>query len=254
MLVFLRTFPILIGLTIALGAMALFWFPAALFWVIGISLLVLFFLLSRLVDWKFKKLDTWALIGIPFLLAVSSFSLLLFVEGQNMKIIIISLATFLVWLFAENLFTYLHLPKAYQVNALEYLAMVVNVLSVYFFTTALFAVRLFLSLPLWLVVPVFVVLIFVAIATTLWACKISKERLLPYALGGTGLATELFVVFTLLPSGFFPNATLLTLFFYLFLGIVRAQLLNKLNKAVIKRYFLAVVLITILTIWTSRWT
>lgn len=254
MLVFLRTFPILSGLTMAVGAMALFWFPNHPFIVSVLSLIVLFFLLAKLAGWNFKKNDFWVLFGIPFFLALSSFCLLFFVEGSSMKIIIITLATCLVWLFAENLFSYLQLPHTYQVNALEYLSLVINVVSVYFFTTGLFAARLFLGLPLWLTVPLFAGAILIMIFTTLWICKIDKERLKTNTLGGTVLFVELFIVFTLLPSGFFPNAALLTLIFYLFLGIVRANLLGKLNKAILKRYLLAAVVLAVIVVWTARWT
>ncbi|MFA4917550.1 MAG: hypothetical protein WC560_12890, partial [Syntrophales bacterium] len=204
MLVFLRTFPILSGLTMAIGSMALFWFPGQPFIVLVSALAVLFFLLAKLAGWNFKKNDFWVLFGIPFFLALASFFLLFFIEGSTMKVLVITLATFLIWLFAENLFTYLQLPNAYQVNALEYLSLVINMVSVYFFTTGIFAARLFLGLPLWLTLPLFAGAIFLMIAATLWICKIEKDRLIPSALGGTILFTELFFVFTLLPSGFFP--------------------------------------------------
>lgn len=254
MLVFLRTFPILSGLTMAVGAMALFWFPHYSFFVFVLALTVLFFLLAKLAGWNFKKNDFWILFGIPFFLAFSSFCLLFFVEGSSMKIVIITLATFLIWLFTENLFTYLQLPGAYQVNALEYLSLVINVMSVYFFTTALFAARLFLGLPLWSTAFLFAGAVFAMIAATLWICKIDKERLAPNLVGGTILFVELFIAFTLLPSGFFPNAALLTLIFYLFLGIVRANLLGKLNKTIFKRYLLTAAVLAVVIVWTARWT
>ncbi|HBR80699.1 MAG: hypothetical protein UX09_C0046G0015 [Candidatus Uhrbacteria bacterium GW2011_GWE2_45_35] len=254
MLLLLRTFPILVALTVIAGSLALFWFPTQPFVVAGLALALLFILLSRLADWNFKKIDAWILLGIPFLLAVSSFFLLLFLEGNGMKILVITLATCLIWLFAENLFTYLHLPAAYQVNALEYLSLVVNVVSVYFFTTALFAVRLFLSAPLWKLVPFFALFVFALTAATFWVCKIEKEKVLVNSLGGTILFCELFVVFSFLPASFFSNAGLLTLFFYLFLGIVRSQLLEKLNKIVLRRYLVTVFIIALLIVWTARWT
>lgn len=254
MLLVLRIIPFLIGLTMALGAMALFWFPIHLIWVIGASLAILFFLLARLIGWTFGKLDFWLFLSSPFLLAVSAFFLLLFLEGNGLKVLVITLATFLIWLFAENLFAYLHLPRAYQVNALEYLSLVVNVVSVFFFSTALFATRLFLSAPLWIIIPVFVIVVFILSSATLWLCKIEKERLLANAAGGTLIMTELFFVLTFLPGGFFPNAGLLTLFFYLFFGIVRARILNKLNKQILKRYLLIVTLLTFIIILTARWT
>jgi len=254
MLVFLRTLPILSGLTMAIGAMALFWFPSHPFFIAGVSLLILFFVLARLAGWSFKKADFWSFFALPFCLAVSAFSLLLFVEGQNMKILIITLATLLLWLFAENVFSFLYLSSTYQVNALEYLSLVMGVVSVFFASTAFFALRLFFGFSLWLIVPVHAIFIFTLFISVLWICKVEKERVLPNVFGAVILLTELFLCLVFLPAGFFFNAAILTLFFYLFLGIVRAHLSNRLSSIVLKRYILAVSLIAVLIIFTAKWT
>lgn len=254
MLVFLRILPILSGLTMAIGAMALFWFPSQPFFVAGLALLVLFFVLARLAGWSFKKADFWSFFALPFCLAVSAFSLLLFVEGRDMKILIITLATLLIWLFAENIFSFLYLSSTYQVNALEYLSLVMSVVSVFFVTTAFFALRLFFGFPLWFIVPIHAIFIFVIFISVLWICKVEKERILPNVFSAVILLAELFLCLAFLPAGFFPSAAILTLFFYLFLGIVRAHLSNRLNSVVLKRYLLAVSLITVLIIFTAKWT
>lgn len=254
MLLALRTIPFFIAIVMAVGAMALFWFPIQSFWVIGITLLILFFLLAKLAGWFFRTADFWSFFALPFCLAFSSLALLLFVEGSWMKILIIVLSTFLLWLFAENIFSFLYLAGSYQVNALEYLSLVLGVISVFFITTALFALRLFFGFPLWLIVPFYSVMVFIIFASVLWICKVEKVRLLPNTFGAVLLLAELFFCLTFLPGGFFPNAALLTLFFYLFLGIVRANLLNRLNRAVLKHYLLAVCLITVTVIITARWT
>jgi hypothetical protein len=175
-------------------------------------------------------------------------------EGAGLKILIIALTTFLLWLFAENLFTYFHLSGAYQVNALEYLSLVMSVIEVFFLSTALFALRLFFGFPLWLIVPFFAIVIFVLSAAVLWLCKIEKEKIIAHALGAAAISSEVFLALAFLPGGFFSNAAVLTLIFYLFFGIIRASLLKRLNAKILKRYLLAVGLILILVILTARWT
>jgi len=254
MLVALRTLPFFAAVVMAVGAMALFWFPGQPFLVIGATLVVLFFILAKLAGWSFRTADFWSFFALPFCLALSSLFLLLFVEGQGMKILIIVLATFLLWLFAENIFAFLYLSNSYQVNALEYLSLVVGVISVFFITTAFFALRLFFGFPLWLIVPFHAMIVFILFASVLWICKIEKTRLLSNTFGAVLLLAELFLCLAFLPASFFANAALLTLFFYLFLGIVRAHLLHRLNQTVLKHYLLAVGLITMIVIITTRWT
>ncbi|MFA6131786.1 MAG: hypothetical protein WC702_01795 [Patescibacteria group bacterium] len=254
MLVFLRALPILAGLTMAIGSMALFWFPGHPFIVIGVALLILFFILAKLAGWSFNKADFWSFFALPFCLAVSAFSLLLFVEGRDMKILIITLATLLLWLFAENIFSFLYLSSTYQVNALEYLSLVMGVVSVFFVTAAFFALRLFFGFSLWLIVPLHAVFIFALFASVLWVCKIGKEKIIPNAFGAVLLLAELFLCLAFLPASFFSNAAILTLFFYIFLGIVRAHLFNRLSPMVLKRYLLAFGLIAVVIVLTAKWT
>jgi hypothetical protein len=254
MFLFLRFIPILVALTAIVGSMALFWFPTHFFLVTIVALLVLFALLNQLNSWDFKKIETWIFSSTPFLLALSSFILLWFLEDSGIKILVIFLLTFLIWLFTENLFTFLHLPGAYQVNALEYLSLVVSVVSFYFFTVALFAARIFLGVPLWILVLFFVVFVFILSASTFWICKVEKEKVFNNAIGGTVLLAEFFAALSFLPTGFFPNAGLVTLIFYLFLGIVRSHLLGKLTKTVLKRYLITACVMAVLIIITARWT
>lgn len=254
MLLFLRILPVLLALVTALGAMTMFWLPAYSLLTMVVALAVFFILLKFLVRRPWRGAEFWIFVGTPFFFVASSLVLLLFLESAGMKVLVITLSTFLVWLFSENLFIYQYLPNNYQVNALEYLASVINVVCVYFFTAALFALHVFLNLPLWLTAPFSALVFFVAIFSSLWLAKIGKERIWPNTLGGTVLFTELFIVFSFLPSGFFPSAALLTLIFYLFLGIVRAHLRGKLNKAVYQRYLLASAIFILMIIWTARWT
>lgn len=262
MLLALRALPFFTATIAAIGGMALFWFPTRPFLIIGATLFLLFFLLSRLTGCSFRSLGTvqdktmkaWSFLILPFALAVSAFSLLLFIESQGMKVLIIVLTVFLLWLFAENIFAFLYLSGVYQVNALEYLSLVVGVVSVFFFTSALFALRLFFGFPLWAIVSVHIVFIFAVSSSVFWICKAEKEKILPNVLGMVLLSSELFLCLSFLPAGFFSNAALLTLFFYLFFGIVRAHLLRRLSQTVLRRYLLAVCLIATIVVFTSRWT
>lgn len=254
MLLILRGLPVLIALVTALGALAMFWFSPHSLLAMVIALVVLFVLFKFLVKRPWQSAEFWVFVGTPLFFIASSFALLLFLESAGLKVLVITLSTFLIWLFSENLFVYQYLPKNYQLNALEYLASVINVICVFFFTAALFALHVLLNLPLWLTAPFSLLVFFVAIFSSLWLAKIEKERLWPNTLAGTVLFTELFIASSFLPSGFFPNAALLALIFYLFLGILRASLRGKLNKAVYQRYLLASAIFILVIVWTARWT
>ncbi|MFH1252949.1 MAG: hypothetical protein V1664_01300 [Candidatus Uhrbacteria bacterium] len=254
MLLLLRIFPFLLVLTLIGSWAALFWLAAPPLLVILITCLVSLFLLAGLAGWSFKKSDFWFLLGIPYFLILSFFSFLIFLEAGIIKSVAAILVLLLVWLFAENLFNFVHRRGAYQVNALEYLTLVINITSVYFITASLLASKLFLGLPLWFLTGVFSLIIFGLVASTFWVCKIEKKKILLLALSGGVLAGEIFLSLAFLPVSFLVNAAFITIFFYLFFGLLRAGLFGKLSAVVWQRYLLAAVIFFVLVASTARWT
>jgi hypothetical protein len=117
----------------------------------------------------------------------------------------------------------------------------------------LYGFRLFLALPLWLLVPAAFALTGFLVASTLWVCKIERAKLLPYAFGGALILTELFLALTYLPTGFFTNGALLAVFFYAYLGISRAHVLQKLSPLVAKRYVGASLGLAVIILSTAKW-
>lgn len=253
MLLLLRFFPFLTVLVLAAGSLLLFWSKANSVIIILATCLFLFFLLSKLAGWAWRKVDFWVLFGVPYFFILSFLAFLLFLETDGIKIVTVILGLLLLWLFTENLFHFNYLPGVYQVNALEYLSLVINVTGVFFVTASLLAGKLFLGLPLWFLLLIFCLISFGLLASTFWICKFERAKIIRLALGGTVLVGEMFLVLSWLPVSFFANAAFLTIFFYLFFGLLRAHFFGKLSHAVHRRYILAAFCLTIIVIVTARW-
>ncbi len=253
MLVVHRVTPFFSALAVALGMAAPLWVPVHPVVSLGIALIIAFCLLSHLGGWKFQEPRFWFLMGSPFMLVCSSYTLALFLENDLLKMGLGAVTALLVFFFAEHLFTFLHLSAAYQMRAIEHVSLVVNVVSFFFASASLFGFRLFLSLPLLLLAPVCFLASLFLLASTLWICKVERHRLLPYAFGGALMSTEFFVAMSFLPSGFFTNAALLSIFFYLYLGLSRASVLQKLSPVVMRRYLAVSIFLVIVVVSTARW-
>lgn len=254
MIVFLRILPFLAALITTGGLAVIFLFPEHLFFFFLITLGALFLLLIKLVGGSLRTGQLWVLTSVPLFHFLAAFLILLFAEGDGLRLIIGAITVFLIWIFLENVFNYLYLPRAYHVNALEYTSLVINVVSGYFFTAALFAFRLFLSLSLYWLLPLIFLVALGLVWTTFWACKAETKTIRLYALSGGILATELFTALVFLPSGYFFNAAIVSLFLYLFLGLNRAAFSKKLSKIVFRRYLASVVVLVIIIVLTARWT
>lgn len=253
MLVIHRLTPFLLAVLAALGIALPLWIPVVPLFFLAIAAAGVVALLWHLAGFRFREPERWFLVGIPAALVVSAYAVALFLESDASKLALATTVALLVFFFAEHLFAFLHLPAAYQLHALEHVSLVVNAVTMFFAATSLFGLRLFLSLPLWVLsAACFVVSLFL-LAATFWVCKVGTNRLRPYALGGALMLTELFLAMSFLPTGFFTNAALLTIFFYLYLGISRAHVLSKLSRPVARRYASVSIFLTILILATARW-
>ncbi len=253
MLILHRFTPFTIALAAAAGFFSILVFPSFALLLMPLTIVAAFLLLARLARWQMRDVHVWVLIGTPLLLLVSAMSMLLFLESDLTKIVLAVSTTLLMFFFSEHLFTYLHLPATYQLNAIEHVSLVMNLVSLFFLSGALFGFRLFLQFPLYGLISVFFLAVLFILSSTLWVCKIEADRLMPYALGGSLIATELFLALAYLPSGYAPNAALLTLSVYLYLGITRAHFLQKLSPLVVRRYAMVAVALAAGVVVTSHW-
>jgi hypothetical protein len=248
-----RITPFFIGLSIALGfvmSTVLKWHPAVGFFT---AVVATGLLLARLVGGSPRHFQFWYFLGTPLLFVVSSFGVLLFLEQRPEQALLAVVTSLLVFFFAEQLFSYLHTPANYQAYSIEHFSVGLNVLTIFFFSATAFGLRLFLLLPLPMLAACFFLAMFYLIFGTLWVSKVEMRHGLAYAGAGAVLATELFSVLAFLPTGFYTNAALLTLFTYLFLGLTRARFLDQLTKPVVRRYLVIGSGLFAAIIGTARW-
>lgn len=215
--------------------------------------IIIALLLARLLKWEVTRFSFWVFFGTPVFFLASSIFFFLFLEQGFEKTLLSLFVTLGVWLYAENIFAFYHLPSAYQPYALEYLSLVLYVASGFFFTSASYGAQLFLLLPVW--VPAIAVFWAVLFATmgVLWVSKVAHDQTVLFALSGAILMTELYMMLAMLPTSFIVNAAAFSVLLYLFLGLSRAHVLDKLSKPVLHRYVGIGVLMLIAILATARW-
>lgn len=251
-----RITPFFIGLISALGFVLLLISPLPPLLVLGAALVLVLSLLIRLIGFRPGQFSFWNFLGTPFLFLLASYLLFLFFEDRPEQVGLAVCTALLVFFFSEHLFNYLHLPANYQAYSLEYLSLALHVLTVFFLSAAGYGLSILLQvrhLGLAVMSVLFFLIVLFVIYSTLWVSKVEGKKTKRYALAGAILTTELFAVLTFLPTGFYTSAAILTLFFYLFLGLMRAHFLDKLSKVVIRRYLLISAILLFVILIFSRW-
>ncbi|MEK7615178.1 MAG: hypothetical protein AAB431_02230 [Patescibacteria group bacterium] len=248
-----RLTPFAIGIVATLGFASLFlgWLPPV--WCVVVTLLPLAFFYGRLLHWKMRTFQFWHFFGTPMLYLLATFGMIFLFEHELAGMILGALSILFAVLFAEYIFQYTHLPSQYQPYSIEYITLILNVLTIFFLSSVGYGTNLLIQTPLWVLAPIFFLLSLFIQYGTLWVSKADDAHARPYALAGTLLTTEFFVTFAFLPSGLYTNAALITLLFYLFLGLTRAHAHHKLGVAVVRRYVITASLLFMIIVASTAW-
>lgn len=242
-----------LALLVAVGFFVLISYPQQSGLAVLIMLALVPLLFGRLLTWEFKRPSFWIFLGTPTFFLLASVFVFLFLENDLTKIFLAVITIIGIWLYAENIFSFYHLPSAYQAYALEYLSLAIYVVSVFFFASGAYATQLFLQLPVW--VPA-LAMFWATLSITIgvfWVSKVAQETSIAFAVSGAIIMTELYVVLALLPTSYMTNAAALAVFLYIFLGLSRAHVLDKLSATVLKRYLAIGSFFLIIIFVTARW-
>ncbi len=248
-----RLTPFGIGLIASLGFASLLaqWIPALASFALALILISLLY--ARLLHFRVRTFQFWHFLGTPLLYLVSAFGMIFLFEQPLSSLVLAVASVLFLMLFAEYIFQYTHLPSQYQPYSIEYLTLLLNVLTIFFLSSVAYGLHLLIQTPLFLLSFFFFLLSFFILYGTLWVSKTDDARARPYALAGSILTTEFFVTLAFLPSGLYTNAAFITLFFYLFLGLTRAQVQHKLSSTVVKRYIGMAVILLLIILFSTDW-
>jgi hypothetical protein len=156
-------------------------------------------------------------------------------------------------LYTENLFAFYHLPSSYQAYSLEFLSLMSYLVSAFFFTGSAYMAQIFLELPLWVALLATFIMVLLATAAVFWVSKIGFETGILFAFTGAVLMTQVYAALAMLPTGFVTLAAAFVVFWYVYLGLARAHVLEKLTPAVVQRYVLLGALMLVVILGTSSW-
>ncbi len=253
MILFKRTLPILTGLVAFLGLFLISWWQDHIWILLALTVLAVILGLGVLAGWG-ADLERWGVIAIsPTLFVVAAVAFMLFVQETWLLIMISAVTAVFIALFLEHVFRFIFAPGLYQPYALEHTSIVLHIASVYFFTTMFYGLNTFLHVPIWLLALIFFVLAIAYVYETLWVSKIPAAIAASMALLGGWLLVQLFVAISFLPTSFFVNAALVSVVFYVFLGVVRARLLQRLSEEVTRRYAIFGAALFVLILVTAQW-
>ncbi len=233
----------------------LYFFIPELF-VLWLAALLLLLCVSILFLMGTRLITPWSrlrFLAAPVVLIASAACFLLFVsQGSAAHFIALGIAI-LIFLYLEHLFLYIWIHEHYAPFSLEYTTGAIALLSLFFASSALFAIHALLGVSSGFLVPVMTIVGFMIHAYIFWMNKFPLRANLPLLIVISFITAELFWTISFLPVHFVLLGCLVTITDYAMLEITRASLLKTLTRGILRRLLVLASSLAILLLVTARW-
>lgn len=228
--------------------------PSAVFFVAPLFVLIIFgaiFLtLGRGLKTPSSRWNFWL---APAIFYLSSLSLFFLLEKFWTRHFLAAAAAILIGFFFEGVYIYIWEHDVYEAYSLENLSNYLNSLSIFFLSSSLFALINFVQLSIWLAaIPALLVYFFLS-WQTFWMSKIPWPISRHFIFLLTLVFLEIFFVLSFLPLHFLILGAVLTIVWYTFINLCRAQLLGFWSKKLWLRYLIIFLFLTGILFTTARW-
>ncbi len=253
MLLIHRLTPFALALVIVLGLGLTSFYPLIAVWSLPVMLAICFFFCARLGDYRWRDKAFWGLMATPALFLSGAVALFVLADAGSVRMVIMLATTFLSYFYAEHLFHFVHLPAVYQAYGLQNTGGVMSILTVFYFAASLYALGSFVRIPLVILAAMLFVLLLVSASSALWIAKVPRERALTYALAAAVLFTELYAAVSYLPIAFMTGGALVSVLYYMYMGLSRAHVQAKLGRKVVRRYVGVGSIMLLALLLTAKW-
>lgn len=222
-------------------------------WLIIICLIVYIFLVLGFVcRLNFNK-NFWHFLILPLLTTTAAWLCLIFF-ADTLYFHLVSVGVGLLLYFLINqYYLYFYVPFKYQPYSLESLSLYVSILAALFFSIACFGSLILLQIPTYWIALAMLVFFFLLTYQYFWINKYSWSKSWLFILVIVLLIVELFAVTAYLPTGYYVNSLILTVVYYLTLGISKQSLSENLSKKKISGFLIVGGLCLLLVLISARW-
>lgn len=236
------------------AAFEILFIKTSLIWILaGAIQLILFIVIWQLTGRKLKSLQFWNFLITPHLFLLISWFFTIFLESRMLLHIVAVLSAVVIGIFLEETYVYFNLPKKYYPYSLENISNYINLITIFLLFSSLYSLIVFLNFSTWYLSVIVMTITFLLAYQTTWINKISFSKSWLFIIVITLLMTELFSVISFLPTSFYVNGIVLTVCYYIIVGLSRYFLLEQLESKSTKRYLVIGIVAIIIAIVTAQW-
>lgn len=248
-----KLIPIILPILFFIGFELIFQAPER-FWNIIIPLYVILLISIFLIFYKKYSIKSGLnFLVTPVLLFTGTILFLAFLENLLLKHLILLILSFILGSLLHNIFVFINQTQKYQAYSLENLIDYTTLIIAFLFFSSFYVLLTFLNIPVWKLCLLVFALSILMYHQLLWVNKISMRRGWIYIFISTLIISEMFWTLSFLPTSYFINALVLTLIYYVIVGIGKLHLLDHLEFKTARKYIVIAIIGLVLTLSTAKW-
>lgn len=208
--------------------------PEFFYWGVAILNLLLILTLRTFPGLNFSQVKYWNLLILPFLFLNSSLTYFSLISSQVFIHLLAVVATFFIFYYLRHI--YLYLRDSYRLSSLVNFSSSGAILVLFFSAASIYGMRVNLYVSIWLLVLVLVLVVGLVTYQALWVNGINLKINLFYVLIVVLLLVELGWSLLFLSFTYHVLGVVLTICYYVIIGLIKFNLKNKLDTRRLKFY------------------
>ena len=248
-----RLLPLLIPLVIYILDEMYFFYPKLIYTAAVIINLLIWFAV-----WQFcvkSQVDKrwWNYLILPAVMSTAVMAYSVFLSSKFIIQLLFFFNLVFLYFYLRHIYYYLLSPSAYEIYSIENISSYVSWLSFFLLSATIFGLQSFLNLPIFSLVLIMLAVAALIVYQIIWANKIELKKGLPYLLISCFILVELYWSISFLPFNYNISGLALAICFYVVMGLVKNQLLDKLDSTKVKMYLILGSVSLFLVLFTAKW-
>jgi len=248
-----RFLPLVIPL-LAFGLLEIFFFwPNMIYAVASLGVIIFLFTARQFIKASATTEKWWNLIILPSLFFGGSISFSIFaISGLWVQLLFVANFIFL-HLYFRSIYYLLSEKQETHSYSVENLSAYGNFLSFYFISSAIFGLESYLRTNVWSLMLVLLAVVGLTVYQVIWANKIDFKIGFFYILLIAVVLIETAWSITFLSLSFYILGLILSVCYYMLIGLARFHLTKKLNAKIVKIYLAFGFASILIVLFSSRW-
>ena len=248
-----RFLPLAIPLIVFLLSEIFFYKPKLIFVIIVLIFIIFLFTIRQFILANKSNQKFWNLLILPFCFSISLIIFTTIIPNKFIIQILFILNSIFLYNYFSAIYYLLVNSNNFKKENLRNLSSYGNFLAYFFFSSSIYGFQVFLNIQVWILMLIVIIFTALIVYQVIWANEISLKISLFYIALICLVLTEIAWSVSFLSLNYYILGLIVSICYYIIIGLTRFFLQDILNKKLIKQYLIFGFLSILSVLFTARW-